>query len=118
MWRCAANICGTYLDCVIISIVTSIYLTSSTSKGFWNFSEKQLLELKNSKTNRGFVIVFLMASEYGYLIHGNDIDNHTKDFSFSKEYYKIKEEYLRTTNIPQFRSVDAFLDLLKRYQVQ
>jgi len=98
------------------------YLTSSISdrpfKGFWNFSEKQLLELKGSKSNRGFVIVFLTAPDNGYLIYSGDLDKYTKDLPVVKEYYKVKEDYLRTKNAHTFRTIDEFIDLLSPYQKQ
>ncbi len=98
------------------------YLTSSISdrhlKGFWNFSEKQLFELKTSKSNRGFVIVFLTAPDNGYLIYSGDIDKHTKDLPIAEERYIVREDYLRTKNVHTFRTVDEFIDLLFPYQKQ
>lgn len=94
------------------------YLTSNTSKGFWNFSEKQINELKGSESNRGFVVVFLTASDNGYFIYDNVIDRYLKDLPIVKGYYKIKEGYLRSINLPQFRNIDEFVDSLSPYRKQ
>jgi hypothetical protein len=93
-------------------------LTSTSKKGFWNFSDKQILELKESKAKRGFVIVFLTAPVYGYLLYDNEIEQHSKDLPIVEGYYKVKEDYLRSINVHQFRTIDEFIDLLSPYQKQ
>ncbi len=92
------------------------YLTSNIPRGFWNFSERQLSELKGSKSNRGFLIVFLTASDYGYLIYEDEVDKYLKDLPVVEGYYKIKEDYLRTINIHPFNTIDGFIDLLSPYR--
>lgn len=97
------------------------YLTSSISHkpsgGFWNFSEKQISELKGSKSNREFVIVFLTASDQGYLLYSNEIDLYVKDLPVVEGYYKVKESGLRLT-AHLFRTIDEFVYLLSIFRIK
>ena len=92
------------------------YLTSNSPKGFWNFSDKQITELKNSESGRPFLFVFLISHDKGYVIHGNDIEKYLEDLTIVKEYYKINEGFMHIKNIPFFDTLEKFVDLLYSYQ--
>ena len=93
------------------------FLTSSLREGFWGVHPNSISVLKQSKSGRPFVAVFLCSPERGYVISNKILDEYLKDCPQDKSGgYKISEKMLRYKNIPEFKTMDEFINYLLVYR--
>ena len=93
------------------------FLTSKLKEGFWGVHPNSIAVLKQSKSGRPFVAVFLCSPERGYIISDKILDEYLRDCAQDKNgEYKIIEKNLRYKNMPEFRTMDEFIGYLLAYQ--
>ena len=93
------------------------FLTSSLQEGFWGVHPNSISVLKQSKSGRSFVAVFLCSPERGYIISDKILDEYLRDCLRDRSGgYKIIEKNLRYKNIPEFTTMDEFINYLSAYR--